>query len=305
MEFDLTEALKVANQAVFAATQRNLTDVEVIVIKGSWVREEYDRIAAQHQYATSYISQDVAPKLWKLLSLALGEKVRKSNFKEALKRYWEKQSSQPEVLLEPPAITERKQQKSLEVNLVSVEAAVQELLATPGCLICLQAPKQKGGMAWLDRLLSQLSTQNYRIVQMSFEFADPQAHFFNLNQFLRWFCLNLVRELGLPNQLDEGWDEECLGAKVSCTTYLEEYVFPQLNEPLILYLNDLDLLFPYGEVCEDFLGLLRSWYEKTRNRPLWRKLRLLLVQGTDRSMNLPINQSPFQVGYSLKLPEFS
>lgn len=66
MDFNLGEAIIVANQVVNYKFNRNLTDIEIIIIKRAWERQEYDEIAAKHQYATTYISQDVAPKLWKL-----------------------------------------------------------------------------------------------------------------------------------------------------------------------------------------------------------------------------------------------
>lgn len=69
MNFNLEEAIKIANKIVSIKANRNLTDVEIIVFKGAWHRQEYDQIAAQNQYTTSYISQDVAPKLWILSTL--------------------------------------------------------------------------------------------------------------------------------------------------------------------------------------------------------------------------------------------
>ena len=89
MDFGIEDAIQVANQIVQASVGRSLTDIEVIILKGAWNRLDYDQIAVQNQYSTSYLSNDIAPKLWRLLSDALGEKVRKSNFKEALKRQWE------------------------------------------------------------------------------------------------------------------------------------------------------------------------------------------------------------------------
>ena len=89
VSFDLETALTLANRLIYGTTNRYLTDIETTVFQGSWNREDYDRIAAKAQYSTGYISQDVAPKLWKTLSESLGEKVRKNNFKEALKRYLE------------------------------------------------------------------------------------------------------------------------------------------------------------------------------------------------------------------------
>ncbi|MEO0683863.1 MAG: hypothetical protein AAFY76_02120, partial [Cyanobacteria bacterium J06649_11] len=61
MNFNLDEAIKIANQLIYYKFKRNLTDVEIIILKGAWNKEEYDAIAAKNQYATSYISQDVAP----------------------------------------------------------------------------------------------------------------------------------------------------------------------------------------------------------------------------------------------------
>ena len=48
MKFDLDEAVKIANQAVSLRANRSFTDVEVIVLKGAWHRQDYDEIAAQH-----------------------------------------------------------------------------------------------------------------------------------------------------------------------------------------------------------------------------------------------------------------
>jgi hypothetical protein len=96
-----------------------------------------------------------------------------------------------------------------------------------------------------------------------------------------------------------------MGAKVSCTTYFEQYLLVAADSPLVLCLDNVDLLFPYPEIYEDFFGLLRSWYEKARSRQVWKKLRLLLIHSTDVYIRLNINQSPFNVGLPLELSEFT
>ncbi len=333
MGFDLDEAIKLANQLTLTQANRHLTDIEILILKGAWNREEYDQIAAKHQYATSYISQDVAPKLWKLLTDALGERVKKSNFKEALKRGWQRQSAaQPETEpLEPPMVgaTERLGAAPLQggsaaaiagstkldkrnlpapelyVERHPVDSLCYEALLQPGALIRVKAPKLMGKTTLVMRVRAQLMAQNYRTVYLSLELADRQTHFTQLNRFLRWFCLNISRELALPNRLNDYWDEEGIGSKVSCTTYFEEYLLPQTNRPLVLCLDDVDLLFPHPEVYEDFFGLLRSWYEKARSRQVWKKLRLVIVHATDVYIRLNINQSPFNVGLPIELPEFT
>ncbi|HIK05201.1 MAG TPA: AAA-like domain-containing protein [Trichormus sp. M33_DOE_039] len=333
MIFNLDEAIKIANQAVFSKFSRKLSDIEIIVLKGSWEREEYDQIAAKHQYATSYISQDVAPKLWKLLTDSLGEKVRKSNFKEALKRRWEKKiwdqqlpseyyfttqasmvanSTQShskflETLSPPHLVPEPHKSADAEfyVHRYPLESLCYETMLQPGSLMRIKAPKLMGKTSLLERLLVKAAQQNYRTVSFSLEMADRKTHFTNLNKFLRWFCLNLSRELHLPNQIDDYWDEEGIGAKVSCTTYLEEYLLADADSPLVLCLDDVDVLFPYPEVYEDFFGLLRSWYEKARSRHNWKKLRLVIAHATDVYIRLNINQSPFNVGLPIELPELT
>ncbi|MEM7760440.1 MAG: NB-ARC domain-containing protein, partial [Cyanobacteria bacterium P01_A01_bin.40] len=47
----------------------------------------YEQIAEQSGYSVSYVKRDVGPKLWRILSKALGEKVSKTNFRQALERY--------------------------------------------------------------------------------------------------------------------------------------------------------------------------------------------------------------------------
>ena len=49
-------------------------------------RKTYEQLAAQCGYSKNYVSQDVAPKLWRLLSKILGEKTTKSNIRSLLER---------------------------------------------------------------------------------------------------------------------------------------------------------------------------------------------------------------------------
>jgi hypothetical protein len=342
MSFELDRAIQAANEAVTTIAGRPLSDVETIILKGAWQRLDYDQIAAQNQYATTYVSNDIAPKLWKLLTDALGVKVRKSNFKAALERYWEHQLSEQlpspleshsmpvdnELTHQKPTIRlERSQELSSEVScfdrfevseedpgLVSdqhyidrypVEKICYEALLKPGSLLRIKAPQRMGKTSLVNQLAYLMSRHDYRTANLSFEMADRCKHFSDLNQFLRWFCLNVSRELGLPGNLEEYWDEAGMGAKVSCTTYFEEYLLPQAQTPLLLCLDDVDLLFAHPAIYEDFFGLLRSWYEKARSRRVWQKLRLVIAHATDVYIRLNLHQSPFNVGVPVSLPDFT
>lgn len=302
MTFDLDEGIRIANQAVVKKFKRNLTDVQVMVLKGSWQRFDYDQIAAQNQYSPTYISQDVAPKLWKLLGDALGERVKKANFKEALKRHWETQQTMPPP---PVAPSEDEGESDFYVKRPPTETICYEALLQAGALVRLKAPSLMGKTTLMLRVLEDLGRHGYQTVHFSLELADRQTHLTDLNRFLSWFCHNLARELRLEDCLNEYWDEEGMGAKVSCTTYFEEYLLPEIENPLVLCLDDVDLLFPHPHIYEDFFGLLRSWHEKARSRRRWQQLRLAIVHATDVYIQLNINQSPFNVGLPIELSEFT
>jgi serine/threonine-protein kinase len=79
----------------------------------------------------------------------------------------------------------------------------------------------------------------------------------------------------------------------------------QLEHPLALALDDVDRIFPYPQIAEDFLAMLRVWHEEARTNRLWKKLRLVIAHSTEVYIKLNINRSPFNVGVPIELPEFT
>jgi WD40 repeat protein len=84
MDFD--QALEVVNAGMFAKCSRHLSDVETAILMGAWHHQTYAQIADNSGYSVSYLTRDVGPKLWKLLSQTLGESVSKTNFQAAIER---------------------------------------------------------------------------------------------------------------------------------------------------------------------------------------------------------------------------
>ncbi len=70
-------------------------------------------------------------------------------------------------------------------------------------------------------------------------------------------------------------------------------------------LDEVDLIFQYPVIARDFLGLLRSWHERAKNEPIWKKLRLVIVHSKEVYIPMDINQSPFNVGLAIELPELN
>lgn len=74
--------------AVFDVKKRHLKNIELAVLRGSWQGKKYDEIAKDYSCTPEYLKQDAGPKLWKLLSEVLGEKVSKKNFQTVIERRW-------------------------------------------------------------------------------------------------------------------------------------------------------------------------------------------------------------------------
>lgn len=88
VNLDLDRLIEFIDSQVYAKTQRHLKDVEVLILQGSWQKQNYDEIALCHNYTPQYLRQDVGPKLWRRLSTVLGERVSKTSFQAAIERHW-------------------------------------------------------------------------------------------------------------------------------------------------------------------------------------------------------------------------
>lgn len=319
-ESELTweEALNIADEAVFNNTGNHLTDAEITVLQGSWDNLIYQQIASRcnNRYTPDYLRGDVGSKLWQKLSDALGEPVRKGNFRGALNRQRQRQhctcNNQPQspsgtnssywcpegpVALDDSLYVTR----SLELyGQRSTESECYQTIVQPGSLIRIKAPKQMGKTSLLERITDFATNQEYKTVRLTIQ----QAVLTNLDQFLRWFCASVSNMLSLDSQLTNYWDED-LGSKSSCTNYFQRYILTHINCPLVLALDEVDLVFEYPEIATHFLGMLRSWHEDARNMEIWQKLRLVVVHSTEVYIRLPHNQSPFNVGIPIKLLEFN
>lgn len=182
-----------------------------------------------------------------------------------------------------------------------IEERCYEAISKPGTLIRIKAPRQMGKTSLMARILHRAAVQGCATVPLSFQLADSKV-FTDLEQFLRWFGANVALQLDLPDRLDEYWNG-IFGSKVACKSYFERYLLANLKTPLVLGLDEVDVVFKYPELAADFFGLLRAWHEEAKNREVWKKLRLVVVHSTEVYVPMDVNQSPFNVGLPIELPE--
>ncbi len=313
LEFSWSKTKESADRIFAQNTGKHLSDIEMKVLQGSWEGKSYDEIAKTYGYSAEYLNKDVGNKLWHKLSEALAEKITKKNFKEALRRFASQESTQyinTNLLLQPLTAANLQFPEgsvSLDspfyVERCNIESLCCETVVKPGSLIRIKAPEMMGKTSLMNRILAGAVRENYHAVYLDLSAAD-RGILTNLDKFLRWLCLMVSRQLKLENKLNEYWDTDILGSNDNCTVYFEEYLLAATQTPLVLGLDEVDRLFPYTEVVEDFLGMLRSWHEKAKISDIWKKLRLVMAHSTEVYIPLDMNQSPFNAGVPVELLEF-
>ncbi|MEO1428911.1 MAG: tetratricopeptide repeat protein [Cyanobacteria bacterium J06633_8] len=81
------EVLTLVENLIMSRTGKHLSNIEVLVLRGSWQGHKYNQIATEGGYTDEYLKNDIGPKLWKRLSQGLGKKVTKNNFKAILEQH--------------------------------------------------------------------------------------------------------------------------------------------------------------------------------------------------------------------------
>ncbi|MEQ8464544.1 AAA-like domain-containing protein [Coleofasciculus sp. E1-EBD-02] len=184
-----------------------------------------------------------------------------------------------------------------------LETLAYQTLVQPGCAIRICAPKQMGKSSLMLRLLDFAQTQHYSIVYLDCKQICP-SWLSDINRFLWGFCSHVAKQLGVNPDLESYW-HECLGCKLSCSFYFKDYLLQVIDSPVVLVLNELDRLFNYPTLSQEFFSLLRSWYEEARGDEIWQKLRLVLVYSTQKDVPGDSKHASFNFGLPIYLPEFT
>ncbi len=335
--FHWTHALHLVDRLCKQETQKHLSDVEILVLEGAWDGKTYDAIASEAHLTVKYVGE-VGGRLWQLLSLALAEDVKKTNFRQALLRRW-LQEDRPE---EPITVVNPVTNLGLNpifnlvanpvVNLVAnpvanpvansiltpslsppddrwvprlaIESACDREVLKPGALLRIKAPLQFGKTTLMSRILKTAVTHGYRTVTLNLRDA-MREDFENLTCFLQWFLANIISaDAGYDDSvsLETHWQRSLGNSKIKCRTFFEKYLL-RSDEPLVIAIDEVDRLFQHSDIAGEFLGMLRTWHEDAKTKPLWSQLRLIVVY-VEVYTEININQSPFNAGMEVQLMDF-
>ncbi|MBW4595610.1 MAG: AAA-like domain-containing protein [Brasilonema angustatum HA4187-MV1] len=183
----------------------------------------------------------------------------------------------------------------------SIESRCYSAIKEPGALIRIKAPKQMGKTSLLKRIRAEAKKSDYNTVYLNFSLIETNK-FTNANDFLRCFYAYVINQLSSAPPL-QVWDLDT-PSMVNCTLTFKN-LLKKLDGVLVLALDEVDKLFEYPEIYENFFPMLRNWNENANESETWERLRLLVSHSTEDYGRLDINQSPFNVGLPIKLEEFN
>ena len=190
------------------------------------------------------------------------------------------------------------------INRPPVEEICLAEIEQEGALLRIKASQKMGKTLLLKKIFESVEPKNYGRVRIDLQLLESSI-LHDSSQFLRWLCQRVSKRLELEDCSEDYWGE--MTPNTSCTDYFEEYILESLETPLLLGIDNIDMLFApeFKPIVSDFCGLLRSWYSSAQTTGgNWTKLRLIVIYSTEDLPKLNIYQSPFNVGTEIKLPEF-
>lgn len=325
-DFTCEQAFNFADDIIYKKTGEHLNTNEKKLFEAAWNDNKYSEMV-DHYNLEPQTFKTYGSRLWKKLTNALGngEKIKKQNFKVRLKMLYQQVLEIKSINhLSVSDIANRQNQtiKNLELELEypdgqvplcsdfyierDVEKDCYNEILQPGALIRIKASRHTGKTSFIARILNHANHNNCKTLRIDLETIDQNC-LSSLDKFLLWFCAIVSKKLGIVPQL-HNWNEnkEFCGSNDCCTNYFEDHLLKHFDVPIVLAIDGLHKLFQYPEIYKDFFEILRYWYEEAKNSDIWKKLHIIVAYSTTEAfLKLKDNQSPFNVGYPVNLPDFN
>jgi len=188
------------------------------------------------------------------------------------------------------------------------EALAYQAIEDPGAVIRIIGKRKSGATSLVSRIVNHAELLGNRFVLINFQGVEKDA-LTSMKSFAKWFCLEVSDQLEIIDYLDEYWRESRPNA--SAQKYFEKYLLKNLSVSIVIIFERIDIIFDnkrasreIQETARIFFGLIRSWIDRQSSIDLWRKIKYIIVQGT-QDIDMGNETSPFNVGLEVRLFNFS
>jgi hypothetical protein len=176
-------------------------------------------------------------------------------------------------------------------------------IARQGVTIIIKGPPQMGKSSLLLRVEAAAEQAGKRVAFLDFQQFD-RSSLAEADTFFQQFCILLTDKLEVDNRVNDCWALP-LGNRQRLTRYLSHYLLPELGRPVVLAMDETDVIFN-TDFRDDFFGTLRSWHSSRAHSAIWQQLDLVLVTSTEPYLFIKdLDESPFNVGEVIVPADFT
>ncbi len=184
------------------------------------------------------------------------------------------------------------------------DALVLEQVKAQGTTVIIKGVRQVGKSSLLARAAAAAREAGARTFHVDLQDLET-SHLKDLDSLLLGIADLLAAECPTLAKPETAWNTA--RPKRSLTIFLEQALQTQPPTPLVLLLDEVDLVFEHAEYRDGFFSMIRSWHNRraTHGDP-WSHLNLVIAHSTEPTLWIQdITQSPFNVGEHVRLQDFT
>jgi hypothetical protein len=186
-----------------------------------------------------------------------------------------------------------------------VDREMQAAIRRQDSVIRIRGARQVGKTSLLARGLDMARTPGTRVVVTDFQQLNT-SDLESVESLFRTLGEWLADELNLDIALDSLSNPRRNPSR-RFNQFISQEILGKIDGPVVWAMDEVDRLFPCPFRSEVF-GLFRSWHNARATEPTqpWRRLTLVIAYATEAHLLIDnLDQSPFNVGTSLVLDDFS
>lgn len=178
---------------------------------------------------------------------------------------------------------------------------VDNLLEGEFCYVL--APRQIGKSSLRLRAAKRLEQHGYRCVSIDFSGIGSSV---TVDEWYFSIAYEIAEELGLPNP-ELFWTQHTQLTPVHrWYRFLRNEVLDRIDEPVIVFIDEVDSILALSFTTDDFFASIRSAYNLRAEDPAYRRLTfcLLGVAAPSDLIQNPV-RTPFNIGRGVRLDDFT
>ncbi len=171
--------------------------------------------------------------------------------------------------------------------------------------VIIKGHRQSGKSSLLARLHDRAMRDGLLSCYLTFQGMDA-ASVANTDEFFRQLAWMVADKLDATVDPDELWSDR-RGVKQNLSRYLEKAVLAPSDVAVQILFDEVDVVFESASTRTDLFSMIRTWHNDRATDPKgnWKKLRLVIAHATEPALWIAdLNQSPFNVGLNLTMPDF-